>query len=97
MIQTGYTLKVELHQGLSLVIPEGGESYHNWGLAFDAAPFENGVKSNDVKKFKTMGRLGEQVGLEWGGGFKDLIDYPHFQYTFGLSTEDLLNGVTPST
>lgn len=75
----------------------GGESYHNWGLAFDAAPFENGVKSNDVKKFKTMGRLGEQVGLEWGGGFKDLIDYPHFQYTFGLSTEDLLNGVTPPT
>jgi len=37
----------------------GGESYHNWGLAFDAAPFENDVMSNDVEKFKTMGRLGE--------------------------------------
>ena len=73
----------------------GGESYHNWGLAFDAAPFENGVISSDTEKFKKMGRLGEQVGLEWGGTFKDLVDYPHFQQTFGLSTEDLLNGVTP--
>jgi peptidoglycan LD-endopeptidase CwlK len=75
----------------------GGESYHNWGLAFDAAPFENGVISNDIEKFKAMGKLGEQAGLEWGGRFKDLLDYPHFQYTFGLSTEDLLNGVTPPT
>lgn len=74
----------------------GGESYHNWGLAFDAAPFENGVISNDPEQFKKMGRLGEQVGLEWGGSFIDILDYPHFQYTYGLSTIDLLNGVTPS-
>jgi peptidoglycan L-alanyl-D-glutamate endopeptidase CwlK len=73
----------------------GGESYHNWGLAFDAAPFENGVISKDIEKFKEMGRLGEQVGLQWGGSFKDLVDYPHFQDTFGLTTVDLLNGKTP--
>jgi Putative peptidoglycan-binding domain-containing protein len=74
----------------------GGESYHNWGLAFDAAPFVNGVMSTDIDLFRKMGRLGEQVGLEWGGTFKDLVDYPHFQYTYGLSTIDLLNGVVPS-
>jgi len=74
----------------------GGESYHNWGLAFDAAPFENGAVSNDLEKFKQMGRLGVQAGLEWGGNFKDIVDLPHFQYTYGLSTEDLLNGVVPS-
>jgi peptidoglycan L-alanyl-D-glutamate endopeptidase CwlK len=73
----------------------GGESYHNWGLAFDAAPFENGVLSNDLDKYNQMGKLGEQVGLEWGGSFKDIVDLPHFQNTFGLSTEDLLNGVRP--
>ena len=72
----------------------GGGSYHNWGLAFDAAPLENGVISKDIEKFKEMGRLGEQVGLEWGGNFKDIVDYPHFQYTLGLNTEDLLNGVS---
>ena len=74
----------------------GGNSYHNWGLAFDAAPFENNRISNDSAKFMQMGRLGEQVGLEWGGSFKSIVDFPHFQYTFGLSTEDLLNGKRPS-
>lgn len=73
----------------------GGDSYHNWGLAFDAAPFENGQISTDQEKFMEMGRLGMQVGLKWGGTFKDLKDYPHFQYTFGLNTWDLLNGVRP--
>jgi len=73
----------------------GGESYHNWGLAFDAAPFENGVISNNTALYEKMGRLGEQVGLKWGGSFKDIVDLPHFQYDFGLNTEDLLNGVRP--
>ncbi|RAP75173.1 peptidoglycan-binding protein [Paenibacillus montanisoli] len=73
----------------------GGDSYHNWGLAFDAAPYENGEITTDNEKFIKMGRLGQQVGLEWGGTFKSIVDYPHFQYTFGLKTWDLLNGVTP--
>lgn len=73
----------------------GGDSYHNWGLAFDAAPFENGHISNDTHKFFTMGHIGEQVGLKWGGTFKAIVDYPHFQYTFGLNTWDLLDGIMP--
>lgn len=73
----------------------GGDSYHNWGLAFDAAPYENGMISNDTKKYRKMGQLGQQVGLEWGGTFKSIIDLPHFQYTFGLNTWKLLNGVRP--
>ncbi|HSU78999.1 MAG TPA: peptidoglycan-binding protein [Candidatus Angelobacter sp.] len=74
---------------------QGGNSYHNWGLAFDAAPFVNGKISEDTAQYKKMGALGEQVGLEWGGTFKSLVDYPHFQYTYGLNTWDLLNGVRP--
>lgn len=78
----------------------GGDSYHNWGLAFDAAPVVNGVIAwNDIDKFRQMGRLGEQAGLEWGGNWTTfyvaLVDMPHFQYTFGLSTEQLLNGARP--
>ena len=73
----------------------GGDSYHNWGLAFDAAPYENNQPSTNVQKFLRMGQLGQQVGLQWGGTFKSLVDYPHFQYTFGLNTWDLLNGVRP--
>jgi peptidoglycan LD-endopeptidase CwlK len=73
----------------------GGDSYHNWGLAFDAAPIENGQVSNDIQKYFSLGHIGEQLGLKWGGTFKSIVDYPHFQYTFGLNTWDLLNGVTP--
>jgi peptidoglycan L-alanyl-D-glutamate endopeptidase CwlK len=73
----------------------GGDSYHNWGLAFDAVPYEGGEISTDQQKFLQMGHLGQQVGLQWGGTFKALVDYPHFQYTFGLNTWDLLNGVRP--
>lgn len=79
---------------------QGGDSYHNWGLAFDAAPVQNGVINwNDIATFNSMGQLGEQVGLEWGGNWTTykiaLVDLPHYQYTYGLSTEDLLNGKRP--
>jgi len=71
---------------------KGGDSYHNWGLAFDASPYENGRISNDIKKYKRMGQLGQQVGLEWGGNFISIVDLPHFQYTLGLNTWNLLEG-----
>jgi len=73
----------------------GGDSYHNWGLAFDAVPFENGKVSNDTEKYRKMGQLGQQAELEWGGTFKSIVDLPHFQYTFALGTWDLLDGVRP--
>jgi peptidoglycan L-alanyl-D-glutamate endopeptidase CwlK len=80
---------------------EGGDSYHNWGLAFDCAPVENGtINWDDINTFNKMGSLGQQVGLEWGGNWTSyditLVDPPHFQYTFGLNTEQLLNGARPS-
>lgn len=79
---------------------EGGESYHNWGLAFDCAPVENGrINWNNINAFNIMGDLGQKVGLEWGGNWTsyaiNLVDLPHFQYTFGLSTEQLLEGARP--
>jgi len=78
----------------------GGDSYHNWGLAFDAAPFVNGrVDWNNRELFDKMGELGQQAGLEWGGNWTtyriNLLDLPHFQYTYGLSTRQLLDGARP--
>jgi peptidoglycan L-alanyl-D-glutamate endopeptidase CwlK len=78
----------------------GGDSYHNWGLAFDVAPVVNGVVDwTAVDLFNRMGELGQQVGLEWGGNWTSyaitLVDRPHFQYTFGLSTQQLLEGARP--
>ncbi|EJQ93791.1 peptidoglycan-binding protein (plasmid) [Bacillus mycoides] len=82
--------------GKKVTNSRGGESYHNWGLAFDAAPFENEtIPWGNIKKFKQMGYLGQNLGLKWGGNFTSIVDYPHFEYSFGLSSWDLLNGIKP--
>lgn len=86
--------------GMIVTNAQGGDSYHNWGLAFDCAPLVNGVVAwDDTDKFVKMGNLGQQVGLEWGGNrttsYISLVDMTHFQYTFGLSTEQLLEGTRP--
>lgn len=75
----------------------GGYSYHNFGLAFDFAILnaDGSVNWNVDDKWKRVGAIGKSLGLEWGGDWKDFKDYPHFQYTFGLSLADLRTGKRP--
>ncbi len=69
-------------------------SYHQWRLAFDIYNNVPGDAYNaDV--LKKAGAIGEKLGLEWGGSWKDFKDMPHFQYTFGLSIMDLKTGKKP--
>lgn len=76
---------------------KGGYSYHNFGLAFDFAILnaDGSVNWNVDEKWKRVGAIGKSLGLEWGGDWKNFKDYPHFQYTFGLSLADLRNGKRP--
>lgn len=74
----------------------GGYSYHNYGLAFDAAPLIEGKidwKRNDL--FEKMGQIGKSVGLEWGGEWRTFKDTPHLQWSGGLAIKDLLAGKKP--
>lgn len=74
---------------------KGGESYHNYRLAFDFVPVVKGHADwKDLNKFKQIGLIAKSIGLEWGGDWK-FKDYPHCQYTFGLSIKDLKAGKTP--
>jgi peptidoglycan LD-endopeptidase CwlK len=77
---------------------KGGYSYHNFGLAFDFAILnpDGSVNWTVDSKWKRVGAIGKSLGLEWGGDWKDFKDYPHFQYTFGLSLADLRAGKRPS-
>jgi len=72
---------------------KGGESYHNYGLAFDFVPYKPGTKEEDWengKVFQLVGELGEDLGLQWGGRWPGKKrDMPHLQYSFGLSIHDL--------
>jgi peptidoglycan L-alanyl-D-glutamate endopeptidase CwlK len=64
-------------------------------MTVDATGYFGSItKAALIAKYKLMGSLGQQVGLEWEAHLR-ILCYPHFQNTFGLSTIDLLNDVTP--
>lgn len=57
-----------------------GESWHNFGLAFDVVPLVNGKAIWDSPFWGRIGTLGKQVGLRWGGDFRTFKDKPHFEF-----------------
>lgn len=59
---------------------KGWDSYHQWKIAFDFAPLKFGkIDWNDTELFTKCGEIAESLGMEWGGRFKTLKDYPHVQ------------------
>lgn len=69
-------------------------SYHQWRLAFDVFQNIKGDEYNSIILAK-VGAIGQKLGLEWGGAWSSFQDTPHFQYTFGLSLQDLKAGKKP--
>ena len=72
---------------------EGGESYHNYGLAFDVVEIEPNYgfgNGYDSDRWNTIGDVGKAAGFEWGGDWTSFVDKPHFQMTSGFSTAQLL-------
>lgn len=57
----------------------GGYSNHNFGIAFDVGVFEGTRYLGESVKYKAVGVLGMDLGLEWGGNWKTIVDQPHFQ------------------
>ena len=72
----------------------GGYSNHNFGIAFDVGVFEGSKYLDDSPKYKAVGALGSDLGLEWGGNWKTIQDEPHFQlrpqWASDLSERDML-------
>ncbi|MGE8064800.1 M15 family metallopeptidase [Pseudomonas sp. NPDC089569] len=58
---------------------KGGQSNHNFGIAFDVGVFEGNAYLTDSPKYKAVGALGMDLGLDWGGNWKTFKDEPHFQ------------------
>ncbi len=56
-----------------------GYSNHNFGIAFDIGVFEGSRYLGDSPKYKAVGALGMDLGLEWGGSWKTIVDQPHYQ------------------
>lgn len=60
-------------------------SKHILGEAFDIAVLKNGKITWYVNDYKEAGRIGMELGLNWGGLWKNK-DYPHFEYA-GLGSD----------
>ena len=65
--------------GPSVTMARGGYSNHNFGLAFDIGIFSGTKYLAESTKYKAVGALGMDLGLEWGGSWTSIVDEPHFQ------------------
>ncbi len=92
-------------KGNIVTYAKGGESYHNYGLAIDFA-LENDTgkiiwniqydgNGNNQSDWYEVAAIAKELGFEWGGDWNNFKDYPHLQMTFGLSINQLQQGVRP--
>jgi peptidoglycan L-alanyl-D-glutamate endopeptidase CwlK len=72
---------------------KAGESWHNHRCALDVVPLVNGKAIwDDQAMWKQVGEIGKSCGLEWAGDWKTFKEYPHFQYTNGMTLAQLQQG-----
>lgn len=78
---------------------KGGQSIHNYGLAFDFCLADGGrtiwdtVKDFDndkVADWMEVVKVFKAAGYVWGGDFRSIVDRPHFEKTFGHTWQQLL-------
>jgi len=75
---------------------KGGQSFHNYKVAFDWVPMLHGKPLwNDAIVYGKCARIGEALGLEWAGRWAGKFkETAHMQYTGGLSLADFQAGKT---
>ena len=80
--------------GKKVTWARAGESNHNFGLAFDCVPIENGLVNYETKTWKEIGNLGKSFGFKWGGDWEPpKTDRPHFEMMFGNTLAMLRNKI----
>ncbi len=79
-------------QGQIVTNARGGESFHNYGLAFDICKNVVGHEYDDASFFKKVGEIWTEMGGMWGGNFDTFVDTPHFEFSGELEIKDLQKG-----
>jgi len=58
-----------------------GQSWHNFGLAWDIGVFNDGdYIADDDRPYRQAGPVGKVAEVEWGGDWISFKDYPHYQF-----------------
>ena len=67
-------------KGKKVTNAKGGQSYHNYRVAFDFVPIVNGKAVwNDLLLIRLCGQHGKQCGLDWAGDWKRFKEMLHLQ------------------
>jgi peptidoglycan L-alanyl-D-glutamate endopeptidase CwlK len=61
----------------------GGQSNHNFGLAWDIGIFRDGAYVTALTPYREAAEFGVSPELEWGGHWKTFVDLPHYQLKTG--------------
>lgn len=71
---------------------KGNRSYHVWGVAIDIALVTKGQPHwDDFSRYQKIAMIAEEIGIVWGQRIWS-DDEDHFQYTQGLTIDDLIKG-----
>lgn len=78
--------------GTRVTNAKGGQSFHNYGVAVDIVFLRSGKPSwAENHPWATLGKVGKEVGFEWGGDWIDFVDRPHFELLQGHKLSDFIN------
>ena len=81
--------------GKKVTNARGGDSFHNWRVAFDFVPVVDGkARWDDGALFTQCGEIAESLGLEWAGRWVKFKEMAHCQFTYGLTLADFKAGKT---
>jgi peptidoglycan L-alanyl-D-glutamate endopeptidase CwlK len=58
---------------------KAGQSWHNFGRAWDVGIFRNGAYLKDGPEYARAATVGKIPGVQWGGDWATFKDKPHYQ------------------
>lgn len=73
---------------------DSGTGPHEFRIAFDFCMNIKG-KAWDKPLMAKVGKIGQSLGLTWGGSWHDFPDYPHFEYTGKYTHSQIRAGKIP--
>ena len=71
-------------KGRKVTNARGGQSEHNFRLAWDCVPLNGGkAEWGNKKAYKLMGEVAATLGIDWAGNWKSFKETAHFSYKAG--------------
>jgi peptidoglycan LD-endopeptidase CwlK len=67
----------------------GGQSRHNFGIAWDIGIFAGGAYVTEAAPYDRAAEVGLIKGIEWGGHWTSFVDRPHYQLALPFGTGEI--------